>query len=271
MTRFLTIAGFGLALLWLGTVGLLWIYQERFLFFPDGRPLGLPPAGGAFRLEEVETADALRLQFWAAPPADGKPAIVFFHGTAGNAADRAAQVAPVVRAGYGVVLAEYRGYGGNPGTPSEAGFDTDAQAYLNWVAQNWQAPAPIVWGESLGTGVAVWAAASAPTSGLVLDAPFTSVVSLAAQKFPWVPVGALLRHRFDSLSRMKNILVPVLVFHGEADTIIPVEEGRRMLAAAIGPARGLFLPGVGHTGLFRDTSGRAMAALMAFLAAAVQS
>jgi fermentation-respiration switch protein FrsA (DUF1100 family) len=266
MARLLTLAGVAILALWGANVGLLWAYQERFIFFPDTSPLAAPPIAGAFRLEEVETADALRLRFWAAPPQPGKPTIILFHGNAGKASDNSEMVARVVDAGYGLVLAEYRGYGGNPGTPSEAGFYQDAQAYLDWVAEKWSVHAPIIWGMSLGTGVATWVAMSSPVAGVVLDAPFTSMIAVAQDKYPWVPVRALLRHPFDSLSRMKRIVVPILICHGEADTTIPVEEGRRMLAAAVGPARGIFLPGIGHTALSLDPSGHAMDALLEFLA-----
>jgi fermentation-respiration switch protein FrsA (DUF1100 family) len=266
MAKILLLLCAAIATIWLIAVGLLWTFQEKFLFVPDTSPLGSPPHASGFRAEEVETADGLRLHFWAAPPQPGKPTILLFHGNGGNAAGRLPRVARAVGAGYGVILAEYRGYGGNPGTPSEAGFYKDAAAYMAWAGEKWSARSPIIWGESIGTGVATWVATSFPISAVVLDSPFSSLTSVAQAKYPWVPVGALLRHRFDSLSRMSKIKVPVLILHGDADLVIPIAEGRRLLAATIGPHRELFLPGVGHTALSADPSGRAMDMLMNFLA-----
>ncbi|WP_376098940.1 alpha/beta hydrolase [Roseomonas sp. CCTCC AB2023176] len=259
----------GLAGLWLLCAAFLWAAQERLIFYPDARPLAVPREAESFRLERLTTADGVALGFLAAPPAPGRPVIVLFHGNAGNAADRVALLRPVTAAGYGLVLAEYRGYGGNPGAPSEAGFLADARAHLDWAAARWPDAPLILWGESIGTGVATRMAAERPASGLILDAPYTSVAALAARTAPFLPVRLFLRHPFDSLANVAAIRAPVLLLHGEADGVIPVAQGRRM-AAAIAEAGGrvetVVLPGVGHPALYADASGRAMAAVLAFLA-----
>ena len=255
--------------LWLCAVAAVWHRQERLIFRPDPRPLGaLPPALAAarFRPARVSTADGLDLSFWAAEPLPGWPTLVVFHGRAGNAADRAPLLVPFAEAGYGVVLAEYRGYGGNPGRPSEAGFLLDARAHLDWVAAAWGETAPVVCGESIGSGVAVAVAAERPVRALVLDAPYTSVADLAAAMYRWLPARRLLRHHFDSLSRLPAVRAPLLVLHGDADGVIPPEHGRRVAAAAGGRAEFVLLRGAGHPALMDDPAGRGMDAVERFLA-----
>jgi uncharacterized protein len=265
----LGIAGLSM-LVWLGAVALVWGRQERLIFRPDARPLGPVPPGLAasrFALERLRTADGLDLQFWAAPPLPGYPVLVVFHGNVGNAADRSPLLAPFAEAGHGMVLAEYRGYAGNPGTPSETGFLEDARAYLDWVAAAWGEAAPILCGESIGSGVAVRMAKERPARALVLDAPYTSMADLAAAMYRWLPARALLRHRFDSMACLPEVRVPLLVLHGEADDLIPPDHGRRVAAAAGGPAEFLLLPGVGHPVLGNDPAGRGAAAVRRFLGA----
>lgn len=258
-----------LAVLWICAAAAVWHKQDRLIFRPDPRPLGaLPPqlAAARFREARVTTEDGLDLGFWAAEPLPGWPTLVVFHGRAGNAADRAPLVAPFAEAGYGVVLAEYRGYGGNPGAPSEAGFLLDARAHLDWLAAAWGETAPVVCGESIGSGVAVMVAAERPVRALVLDAPYTSVADLAAAMYRWLPARRLLRHHFDSISRLPGVRVPVLVLHGDADDIIPHEHGRRVAAAAGGRAEFVLLRGAGHPVLKEDPAGRGMREVERFLA-----
>ena len=201
------------AVLWLCAVATIWGRQERLIFRPDARPLGKVPADLAavrFRQARLRTRDGLELAFWAAEPLRGMPTLLLFHGNAGNAADRASALAPFAAAGYGVVLAEYRGYAGNPGLPSEAGFLRDARAYLGWVATTWQEPSPILCGESIGSGVAVRMAMEQPVRAVLLDAPYTSVADLAAAMYRWLPARALLRHPFDTLSCLPSVRAPLL-------------------------------------------------------------
>jgi uncharacterized protein len=258
-----------LAAVWLCAVAAVWHRQEQLIFHPDARPLGELPAALAaarFRAARVSTADGLELCFWAAPPLPGWPTLVMFHGRAGNAADRAPLLAPFAEVGYGVVLAEYRGYGGNLGAPSEAGFLLDARAHLDWVAAAWGETAPVVCGESIGSGVAVAVATERPVRALVLDAPYTSIADLASAMYRWLPARRLLRHRFDSLSRLPAVRAPMLVLHGEADDLIPPEHGRRVAAAAGGPVEFVLLPGAGHPALRDDPAGRGTEAVRRFLA-----
>ncbi|MFC7739110.1 alpha/beta hydrolase [Roseomonas sp. GCM10028921] len=194
------------------------------------------------------------------------PVILYLHGNGGHAGHREQALQPFAAVGYGVVLAEYRGYGGNPGLPTETGLIADAQAQASWATARWPGAPLVIWGESIGTGVAVALASERQAAGVVLDSPFTSARQVAADAIRWAPVALLLRHPFDSLTRLPKVRAPVFVLHGERDGVVPVEHGRRMFAEAPCPAGSTFLPGVGHPALLADRSAAARDAVMDFLA-----
>lgn len=245
----------------------LWAYQERFIFPAPQEPLGLPSHRGlpTYKVESLTTGDGLRLEFWASPPRPGRPTIVAFHGNGAQASWSASYIGQLADRGYGVVLAEYRGYSGNPGSPSEPGLIEDGRSYLRWVAERWGDRLPVVLGESIGSGVAVAVAAEMPTLGVVLDSPFTSLADVVASGPMWWAPSFLLRPRFESLQRIGSVRSPVMVIHGKADEIIPVGQGRTLFRAAPCPLEGVFPEGVGHTALGGNPNRESMARLVAFL------
>ena len=241
--------------------------MENSLLFPASHvPLGEPASRGvpAFRTEHLTTADRLTLTFWAAPAQPDMPTIIDFHGNGSRASDDVPALLPLVRAGYGVVAAEYRGYAGNPGAPSEAGLLADARAYAAWAAARGIAR-PVLLGQSLGTGVAVALAAEHTVMGVILDSPYTSIPDVVANGPLSSAPTSLLRNRFDSLARIGHVTAPLLVIDGLADTVIPPDQGKRLFAAAPCPWQALFLPGVPHLAIGNDTSGAARAAILQFL------
>lgn len=263
----------GLMMLWAGGVGFLWLKQDDILFPPGGRGVapGAPPAGSPYAEASVVAADGVPIRFWAAPPSGGRPVLLYLHGNGGTGADRARAMEPFARAGIGVVLAEYRGFGGTPGKPSEAGLKLDARAQLEWAQARWPGSPVVLWGESLGTGIATAMAASWPASGprlagVVLDAPYLSILDQAVGAISWAPVGLLVRNPFESLAHVPDIRAPLLVIHGELDEPIPVAKGRAMLAAAGCRAVGAFLPGVGHPAFLSAPEAGGRDAATAFLA-----
>jgi len=234
-------------------VGGLYLFQRQLLYFPDrARPelFGLEQLG--VREVTLSTEDGLSLLSWYLPARRGRPVIAYFHGNGGHIGYRAERLLRFAREGFGVLMAEYRGYGGNPGTPSEAGFFTDGRAALAFLDREGVAPNRLVlYGESLGSGVAVALAVEHDIAALVLEAPPTSVAEVAQCHFPYVPASRMVIDRFDSLSRIGRVKAPILVLHGERDRVVPVRYGRALLAAAPEPKEGWFAPEAGHEDLAR--------------------
>lgn len=252
------------AVAYVAVVALAFFFQRSLLYFPSGA-VPAPAAAGLPEAEAVHyaTADGLELGAWYVAPRAGRPVIAYFHGNGGNLALRAPLVRPFVDAGYGVLLAGYRGYGGNPGRPGEAGLMADGRAALAFLAGRGVAPArTVLFGESLGSAVAVQMAVERGAGAVILDAPFTSAVDVARHHYRFLPVRWLMRDRYDTLARIAAIGAPLLVIHGIADFIVPVAQARRLLAAAAEPKEGVFVEGAGHEGLALRASG----AILAFLA-----
>jgi uncharacterized protein len=254
-----------LALAWVVIVLLAFWLQRWLLYFPDPSPPNAALLRAAGMAEATApTDDGLELRFWVRPPAAmGAPTVVLFHGNAGHHGHRLPALRPLMDAGYGAVLASYRGYGGNSGRPSEQGFLADAEAQMRVLAAQGIASEDVVlWGESLGTGVVTWLAARHKVRGVILQAPYTSIAELAQELYWYLPARWLVRDRFDNLERAPRLLAPVMVIHGEADEVVPLAHGQRVLAAAAAPKRGLFLPGRRHNDAL---DGPAYAAIMDFI------
>jgi fermentation-respiration switch protein FrsA (DUF1100 family) len=234
-------------------VGGLYLFQRHLLYFPDqDRPALGELAQLGIREVKVTTADNLSLLSWYLPPREGRPVIAYFHGNGGHIGYRGERLHRFARAGYGVLMLEYRGYGSNPGTPSEAGLYADAAAALDFLAREGVMPNRLVlYGESLGSGVAVNLAAQREVAGLVLESPFTSVAEVAQYHYSFVPASLLVRDRFDSVSSIAKVKAPIMVVHGMRDTVVPVRFGRALLAAAPEPKEGWFSPEAGHEDLAR--------------------
>jgi fermentation-respiration switch protein FrsA (DUF1100 family) len=231
-------------------LALLFVVQRQLLFPAGTEPPSLERAGLAGIMEPVKivTADGLDLLAWYhGPPNRNAPLIVLFHGNGGTIEIRAAKAKTYISAGFGVLLPEYRGYGGNPGSPSEAGLYADGRAALAFVAARGIAPDRVVLlGESLGTGVAVQMAVEQRVAALVLEAPYSSVADVAQGDFPWFPVWWLMRDRFDSVEKIARVGAPLFVIHGGLDRTIPVRFGRTLFAAAVQPKEAMWLPDAGH-------------------------
>jgi fermentation-respiration switch protein FrsA (DUF1100 family) len=239
--------------LYTGILALLYARQRSIVFRPDVTRADLAVAGLSEQMTEVEiaTADGLILHSWWAPAIrpDGR-VIVYFHGNAGHRGGRADRIRDYLANGYGVLLVGYRGYGGNPGLLSEAGFYADARANLAFLAAQKVRPDQIVlFGESLGTAVAVQMALEQPALALVLEAPLASVLHSARARYPLFAFGPLIKDKFDSLSKISRVKLPLLIVHGERDRTTAVRFGRMLLAAANTPKQAVFLPEAGHTDL----------------------
>jgi fermentation-respiration switch protein FrsA (DUF1100 family) len=235
-------------LLVVATLGILalWALQRRLIYFPDG---SVPDPGqlpADWEPVSFDTIDGLELQAWYRRAPVGNPVVIVFHGNAGNRGDRVSLGTGLAAAGLGVLLTDYRGYGGNPGYPTEDGLASDARAAADFVKD--RAPdSPIVYfGESLGAAVAVGLASVEPPAALVLRSPFTSMVAVARVHYPWLPASLLLKDRFPSLERIATIDAPTLVIAGEADATIPVRQSRDVFDAAPGAKQLIVISGADH-------------------------
>lgn len=241
------LAGYALA------VTLVYAFQRSLMYFPYKAVPELAAAGVPGIVETtLTTSDGLSLLSWYRPPAGPDLAtMVYFHGNAGSIQWRAGKMRPYLDAGYGLLLVGYRGYGGNPGSPTEEGLYRDGRAALDHLAAlGVPADRIVIYGESLGSGVAVQMAAEREIGALVLEAPFTSAADVGAGAYPFLPVRLLIRDRYDSVTKIADIGAPVLIVHGEADRTVPVRLGRALFAAAREPKQAVFIPGAGHEDLY---------------------
>ncbi len=233
--------------------GVIGCSQRRLMYHPDNDPPILGDAGVPdMAAVTLKTADGLELLAWhRAPLRDGAPSLIYLHGNAGHIGHRGHKVRPYLDTGYGVLLVSWRGYGGNPGSPTEQGFYQDARAAFDFLEAEGVAPARIVvYGESIGGGPAVQIATERDIGALVLEAPFTSAADVAQRHYWYLPARYMVLDRFESKSKIGEIDAPLFVIHGERDGIIPVDMGRSLLAAANEPKDARFFPGAGHNDLY---------------------
>lgn len=219
-----------IALAYLAMLGGLYVAQAR-LIYPAPQQQHAPTPG--FAAVVLKTEDDLALTAHWRPPANGRPAVVFFHGNGGSLAGAAAETARFAELGYGVLLVEYRGYGGNPGDPSEQGFYRDGRAGMTFLAAQGIPPKrTILIGNSIGSGTATEMAKAFAPAALILTSPFTSLGDVVRERLPIVPVSLLLRDRFDNLAKLQALTMPVLVLHGTADQVVPFAHGKALADAS---------------------------------------
>jgi fermentation-respiration switch protein FrsA (DUF1100 family) len=197
----------------------------------------------------LDTADGERVIVWHIPPRGEQPVVLYLHGNGASLRWRVDRFRALTADGTGLVALSYRGYGGSSGSPTEEGMIRDADAAYAFAVARY-APARIVlWGESLGSGVAVALAAEKPVGHVVLQSPFTSAADVAAGRYWFVPVRLLMKDQFRSDLRIGKVTAPVLVLHGDRDTVVPFALGERLYAMIIAPKKFVRFPGDGHNDL----------------------
>lgn len=223
-----------------------WLFQRSLIYFPDPR---VPPVDEALPgAAEVTfaTDDGRTLAGWWLPATDEELATaVVFNGNAGNRAGRALLARRLAERGMSVLLFDYRGYGGNPGRPSEAGLVRDGTAAAAFAMSRSDAPVVYV-GESLGSAVAVAVALQRPPAALVLRSPFTSLADVGREHYPFLPVGWLLKDRYPAEEQISRVAAPVLVVASTADEVVPYRLSENVFAAAAGDKRLVTYEGLGH-------------------------
>lgn len=219
--------------------------QRSMLFAGAGNRCPLERREG-YRAVSITTTDGQRISGLYRPAVGGHKTILFFHGNADSALTGVELFAPLTAAGDGALLVEYRGYCDNLGSPDEQGLYRDGEAALQWLGKAGVAPKQlIVAGYSLGTGVATKVAAEHQPAGVILVAAYTSIADVAGDHFGWAPTNLLTRDRFDSIDRIGRIHAPILLVHGEEDTLVAVGQARR-LAKSAERATFVIIPGEGH-------------------------
>ena len=229
--------------------------QRSFLYFPSHRyvPLSEAHANRAFREITVRTADGIDLKAWYAPATSKPFTFVFFHGN-GDSLYTASPVAdPYIAAGYGFLLTEYRGYSGLPGKPTEAGLYADGRAAIKGLmALGVKSENIVLFGHSLGTGVATQMAGEFHVGGLMLLAPYLSIPKLAQHNYPIYPVEFVVLDRFENAGKIGKIHVPLLIANGAGDQLVPPSQGKLLYSLANEPKEFHSLPGRGHNDAFDD-------------------
>lgn len=238
------LAGYG------GLLALMYLFQRSLMYFPDTTRYA-PAAAGLPQAAEVTlvSADGERLIAWHVPPRGPKPVVLYFQGNAGASNLRAERFAWLTADGTGLLALSYRGYGGSSGKPTEDGLIRDALAAYDFAAARYPAKRIVLWGESLGTAIAIALAAERTVGGVMLDAPFTSAAAIGAAAYPFAPVRWLIKDKFRSDQRIARVSAPLLVLHGERDRVIPIRFGERLFALAREPKRMVRFPNGEHADL----------------------
>ena len=234
---------------YLAIVAALFAGQRVLLFRADTSHVTPAEVGLAGTREEIiRTPDGERLVAWWTPPKAGKPVVLDFQGQSGEPSWRAGTMRYFIDGGFGLLSLAYRGYGASTGSPSEAALVADGKLAYDWLRRRgFEAQRIVVFGESLGTGVAVQVAAERDVAGVILDSAYTSIADVARGRFPFVPVDLLMSDTFDSAANIGRVKAPLLMVHGDKDAVVPYALGRSLYDAASEPKRFATIPGGGHT------------------------
>src|SRR5712664_1128863 len=236
---------------YLGGLAFLYVKQREFLFPIPQTGRTAPAAAGFPEAEEhvLTTADGEKVIAWHVPAKPGHAVVIYFPGNGDFLAGHVGRLRDITSDGTGLVALSYRGYAGSSGRPSERGLLLDAAAAHAFTVARYGADRIVVWGFSLGSGVAVALAADQPVGKLILEAPYTSIVDVAGSLFRIVPVRWLIRDQFRSDERIARVAAPLLIMHGERDSTISISFGERLFALAHEPKRFVRFPDGGHDNL----------------------
>ncbi len=233
----------------------LMVFEEKLIYFPEKYPKGAyDQARSIPNLRDcwVTTEDGVKLHAWFAPAESAKATLLLSHGNGGNISYRYLLMRSLQRRQFNVLMYDYRGYGRSEGTPGEEGIYKDGRAYFDYVLTLPEVDRQkiILWGTSLGGAVATDVATHRPAAGLILESTFTSGQDVARILYPFLPVGPLMRSKFNTIEKIKTLHLPLLVMHGELDEILPIGLGRRLYASANDPKEFYEISGARHNDTF---------------------
>ena len=233
-------------------VGGLYVAQRSLLYHPD-QTIPLPSDYDVAQMDvvRIKGSDNVELHAWWSPPKKGQSSLVHFHGNAGHIGDRAHKIKDLISKGYGVLLMSYRYNANVAGAPTEAALIADGRHALKWLeSQSILPPNITLYGESLGSGVAVALAAENDIKSLILEAPYSSVAEVAQSTYWFVPAYWLVKDKFNSVERIDDVRAPILIVHGAQDKTIPVKFGEKLFSAAHGGAKFIKVDDAGHANLY---------------------
>ena len=243
----------------------LLFFQRDLIYFP---PQSISESDRAslkdFKFVEVHTEDDLTLKaYFKAPQSSHKPILIFFHGNGSDPAWESYKTFPMREKGYGVLMATYRGYAGNPGSPSEAGLFRDGEAYIAWIKQAYPDAPLIVYGQSLGSGVAVEMASRYQMAAVVLEVPFFSALSVASRLYSYiVGMDFLMKDQFRNDLKIGKIKAPILFLLSGNDEVVSLQSGLDLFEVANAPKTKIVLEHAGHTNIYNYGAGDALAAFL---------
>lgn len=242
----------GLFAIYVGFGGMLYALQRGQQYFPDGT-IAVPPhlASLGVALVAIQVEDGETIAAWFRPAENGGKTLLYFPGNGGSVADSQERFAELLQGGFGFLGVSYRGYPGSSGSPSETGLFLDGLASFDWLTDAGVSAEEIVlYGWSLGSGVASKVASERPAAALVLEAPFLSAEAIAQKMYPLYPVGLLMKDRYRTDLVLPRITQPLVVLHGTEDLTIPVDHGREIVRRYTGPKLFLEFAGGSHADLW---------------------
>ena len=240
-----------LLIAFLGVHAYFYLGQRQLMYFPS-RERVLPQDAGLTGVDEIALRNGSGevLRSWFGEARADRPTVLFFHGNGGAVNHRAHRFRGLMADGLGVFMLGYPGYGGSDGRPSEEAFLDAARLAYRYLREQGLGPDDIViYGESIGSSVAVQLAAAVGAKGLVLEAPMSSAIDVAREHYPWLLAAFLMKDSYRSIEHIERIDMPVLVIHGEEDRIIPIDLGQRLFDKAPEPKTFVRIPGAGHNDL----------------------
>ncbi len=242
----------------------MWAFQRNLMYAPS-HDIGAPEdyALEGFTDQALLTDDNLIVHSWYHAAKEGYPTVLHFHGNAGNLSHRAYFFKTLASAGFGVLALDYRGFGKSSGNPTEEGLYLDARSMLHYATDKLKLPEKelILYGESLGTGVAVQMATECACGMLALQSPYTSLENVAQETYWWLPVRFLIQDRYNSIAKLQDVKEPTLVMHGEEDTLIDISHAKALFAKLGEPKQAVYFPLVGHNNM---NAGHLVASLVEF-------
>ncbi len=241
------------ALAWLAAVAYLYVNQRHILYATKPGHETPHIMGLDIRDVSIRTPDGETLEGWYQPPQAGKPVFLFLHGKGDTLRVGKWRYLRMHAQGVGYLALAYRGYSGSTGTPTEHGLFIDGLAGYDWLkAQGFHDGDIVIHGHSLGSGVATYVATQRPARALILEAPFTAASDVASDHYPFVPSGLLMKDRYLNRERIGKVHMPLLIVHGDRDSVIPFAEGKRLFALANQPKTFVRMAGSDHNTLTRD-------------------